>query len=258
MAGDRRKEDLMSHRRALVLLIAVLTLPGLVAAADYKIVKNRHTDPFSVMGHKQPAKDVQMVIWMGGDKMRIESPENTVIVRADRKKMYIVDPAGTEYRVLDLPVNFSKLMPPGMASQMMTMMAMTAKVTPTDETKKIGQWKVRRFDVTLSSKVVQLKQTVWTTQDVPVDVSAYRRMLDDLLSLQPGMADAVKELAKIQGLPILQETTSSMAMAKGEMHSREEVVSIEKVAAPAGAYDPPPNAQEKPFDLMEMMQQNKK
>ena len=245
----------MSLRRLTVLLTAVLVVPGLVGAADYKIVKTRHTDPFSVMGRSQPAKDVQVTIWVGDGAMRIESPENTVIVRSDRKKMYIVDPAKTEYRVLDLPVDVAKLMPPGMAGQMMKTMAMTAKVTPTDETKTIGEWKVRRWNVTLDSKVIRLTQSVWTTKDVPVDASAYRNMFDELLSLQPGMADAVKELAKIDGFPILQETVSTMAMANEEMHSREQVVSIEKLAAPAGAYEPPPHAQELPFDFMEMMQQ---
>ena len=248
----------MKLRRAWAVLVVTLLVPGLVAAADVKIVKKRHVDAFTIMGHTQPAKDEQTVVWMGGDRMRMESPENTVIVRLDQKKMYIVDPAGTEYHVIDLPLDLSKILPPGMGGQMLKMMEMTATVTPTDETKKIGKWETRRWNVTLSSKMVEMQQTSWVTKDVPMDLAKYRNMVDEIVSLQPGMASAVKEMAKIDGFPVEQDTVTEMAMAGGnKMASHEEVVSVEKADAPAGTYDPPAGAKATPFSFAEMMKKKR-
>ncbi|MCG6962274.1 MAG: DUF4412 domain-containing protein [Acidobacteria bacterium] len=244
----------MNLRRAWTVIVLAVLVPGLTAAADVKIVKNRHTDAFTIMGHTQPAKDDQTVLWVGADRMRMESPENIIIVRLDQKKMYVVDPAGKEYNVIDLPMDLNKILPPGMGEQMLKMMEMTATVTPTDETKKIGKWETRRWNVTLSSKMVQMQQTSWVTKDVPLDLAKYRNMVDQVVSLQPGMASAVKEMAKIDGLPVEQDTVTEMAMAGGnKMTSHEEVVSIDKVEAPAGTYDPPAGATAKPFSFADLM-----
>jgi Domain of unknown function (DUF4412) len=248
----------MSLRRAWTVVVLALIVPGLAAATDVKIVKKRHTDAFTIMGHAQPAKDEQTVVWIGADRMRMESPENTFIVRLDQKKMYLVNPGGTEYHVIDLPLDLKKILPPGMGEQMLKMMEMQATVTPTEETKKIGRWNTRRWNVTLSSKMVQMQQTNWVTKDVPLDVAKYRDMVGEVASLQPGMASAAKELAKIDGLPVEQDTVTEMAMAGGnKLTSHEEVVSIEETSAPPGTYDPPAGATAKPFSFQDLMRKNK-
>jgi hypothetical protein len=72
-----------------------------------------------------------------------------------------------------------------------------------------------------------------------------------LNSLQPGMASAVEELAKIDGFVVAQE--SVITMMGNDIKSSEQALSIEKATAPAGTYDPPEGYTEKPFDFMASM-----
>jgi hypothetical protein len=73
-----------------------------------------------------------------------------------------------------------------------------------------------------------------------------------LNSLQPGMADAIREMRKLEGLVVEQQGV--MTMMGNEVGTSERAISIENIEAPAGTYDPPAGYTEKPFDFMEKMQ----
>lgn len=238
-------------RKSLALsFVAVFAVAGWLSA-DTKIVAKDHTDAFTVMGKQQPARDNESVTWIGKDSMRVEHGSKVIIVRLDQKKMFIVDPAESSYTVLDLPLDMSQYMPPEMAKQMMAMMKFTATVTPTDETREIHGWKARRYNVTMSSPMMHNEMTVWATKDIHVDLSAYKDMAAQLQLMQPGMADVVKEMMKIDGVQVLSEGTTKMMGA--EVGNRHEVVSVSEATPPAGSYEPPAGFKAKKFDFMEMM-----
>ncbi|NOZ78236.1 MAG: DUF4412 domain-containing protein [Acidobacteria bacterium] len=107
----------------------------------------------------------------------------------------------------------------------------------------------------MNSSMAKVHQVQWVTKDVKLDLAAYKRMGAAMMKLQPGMADAMAELEKIDGFPVAEDTETQMAMGSGaKMTSHTEVVSITNEQAPPGTYAPPANAKAKPFNMMKMMQ----
>jgi hypothetical protein len=240
--------------RVLLAILAVALVAG-IAAADTKIVQQHHTDAFTMMNKQQPAKDEQNTIWIGDGRLRSDQAKSSFIVRADLKKMYMVNNEAKEYYTIDLPLDMKKLMPPGMADQMAQMMKMDAKVTPTEETKKIGEWTARRFDVAISSAMMQMKMQVWASKDLKLDYGKFNTLFENIQLLSPGMDAMVQEMRKIDGYQVASETT--MTMMGNNVKMTETTLSVEDGAAPAGTYDPPAGYAEKPFDFMKMQQMKK-
>jgi hypothetical protein len=97
-----------------------------------------------------------------------------------------------------------------------------------------------------------MKSTLWEAQVAGYDPAAFNSMYDHLNSLQPGMADAVKEMGKIDGLVV--EQKGVMTMMGNEVGTSEKTISVENLSPPAGIYDPPEGYTETEFDFMARMQ----
>jgi len=240
----------MLIRKTLAVLFVVLLSAGIVAA-DLKVVKQTHQDGFTIMGQTQPPEDREQTTWIGKEMMYMDQGGNATVVRVDLMKLYVLDHTTKTYHVLDLPVDLSTLVPPEM-QPMLAMMQFQVTVTPTDEHKQVGEWEARRYDMTMTSQMFSMKSTMWVTKVAGYDPEAFNAMYVHLNSLQPGMADAVKEMSKIDGLVV--EQLGVMTMMGNEVGTSEKTISIENIDAPAGTYDPPADYTEKPFDFMERMQ----
>jgi hypothetical protein len=243
-------------RRPSVMLLALLAAVSVatVAGADTKIVRKEHSDAYTVMGQNQPARDQTTTTWVAADRMRADQGETSFIVRLDTSSLLVLDHEAKTFSELKLPVDISKMMPPEMAAGMEKMMTFTATVTPSDETKIIGKWKARRYDVKLSSPMVEMTSVVWATKDVGFDIASFTRMGEQILRMQPGMDGIADELSKIDGFQVRQENTSKMMMGgNAEVKSSEEVVSVEDLPAPAGTYEPPAGYQQRDLDIQSMM-----
>ena len=240
----------MLIRKTLSVLFVLLISAG-IAAADLKVIKQTHQDGFTIMGQTQPAEDKQQTTWIGTNMMYMDQGDNVTIVRLDTMKLYVVDHTTKTYHVLDLPVDLSTLVPPEM-QPMLAMMQFEVTVTPTDEHKQVGEWDARRYDMSMTSQMFSMKSTMWVTKVAGYDPEAFNSMYVHLNSLQPGMADAVKEMGKIDGLVVEQQ--GLMTMMGNEVGTSEKTISIDNMDAPAGTYDPPAGYTEKPFDFMARMQ----
>ena len=240
----------MLVRKTLSVLFVLLLSAG-IAAADLKVIKQTHQDGFTIMGQTQPAEDKQQTTWIGTNMMYMDQGDNVTIVRLDTMKLYVVDHTTKTYSVLDLPVDLSTLVPPEM-QPMLAMMQFEVTVTPTDEHKQVGEWNARRYDMSMTSQMFSMKSTMWVTKVAGYDPEAFNSMYVHLNSLQPGMADAVKEMGKIDGLVVEQQ--GLMTMMGNEVGTSEKTISIDNMDAPAGTYDPPAGYTEKPFDFMARMQ----
>ena len=240
----------MLIRKTLSVLFVLLISAG-IAAADLKVIKQTHQDGFTIMGQTQPAEDKQQTTWIGTNMMYMDQGDNVTIVRLDTMKLYVVDHTTKTYQVLDLPIDLSTLVPPEM-QPMLAMMQFEVTVTPTDEHKQVGEWDARRYDMSMTSQMFSMKSTMWVTKVAGYDPEAFNSMYVHLNSLQPGMADAVKEMGKIDGLVVEQQ--GLMTMMGNEVGTSEKTISIDNMDAPAGTYDPPSDYTEKPFDFMARMQ----
>lgn len=244
----------MIARRTVVAFFTILMIAG-AAVADLKVVKKTHRDGFSMMGKTQPADDQEQITWIGDDRMRMEQGTSATIIRLDTNKLIVVDHTGKSYSVLDLPINLESMMPAGMADQMKAMMTFEVTVTPTGESKDVGEWKAHGYEMKMTSKMMTMEATLWASAHPAFDQEAYFRMAQHMASLQPGMANVAKEMQKVEGLVVEQAGVMTMTMMGNvSVKTSENTTSIEKLDPPAGIYDAPAGYTEKPFDLMAQMQ----
>lgn len=233
--------------------LAVLALSLPVLAQDLVVTKQKHADALSMPGMEQPASDTTEVTWIGKDRMRVEEGDDVMIVRADLKKLYVLDTKAKTYTAVDLPLDMKKYMPPEMAPMLEQMGGQTsATLTPGTETKQVKDWTATRCTLAMSMPMGgKITQEMWVVKDLGVDVSAWRAMAAELMAINPFGGSLAAEMKKLEGFPVLVEGTQEM-MGR-QRKTREEVVSIETKAAPEGHYDVPAGFTEKPFDPMESM-----
>src|SRR6202030_958493 len=112
----------MLRRRSSPLGTLVLALPlaaalgGVLAAragADLVLTSKGHTEGFKVGDRIQEPRDADVKTWVAADKMRRDEGSISAIVRLDRKKLYLVNHADKTFSVVDLPIDWAKLVPSG-------------------------------------------------------------------------------------------------------------------------------------------------
>ena len=237
-------------------LCLVVALLATTAAADTKIVQESHQDAFTVMGQSQPARDVVRTVWLAADRMRVDEGSSTRIVRLDSSTLYVIDHDARTVSSVVIPIDAAALLPKGMADQLRAMMQLEIDVVPTDETKKVGAWSARRWNLTMTSPMVTVESALWATKDLDIDRDAYDRLSSQIIALRPGMEELVEKLQAVAGFVVETQTVTRLGGATdGGMQRNERTVSVETVSAPAGTYDPPNDYQRRPFDLMAALQQ---
>ncbi len=86
---------------------------------------------------------------------------------------------------------------------------------------------------------------MWVSNEIE-GFARFNRMAGAMASLQPGSGEWVKQLEKIDGFPVL--TESRVDALGAQFGTREELVSVETKAAPAGTYDPPAGYKAQPYN----------
>ena len=240
--------------KTLAILTIVLLAAG-AASADLKVVKMTHKDGFSMMGQNQPPEDTEQTTWIGTDRLHMDQGATATIIRLDLKKLFVINHNDKTYNVLDLPVKLEDFMPPGMAEQMKLMMTFEVTVTPSDESKAVGDWTAKRFDMKMTSKMMVMEAVMWAVEHPDLDTEAFYAMYEHMASMQPGMAAAATEMRKVNGLVVEQQAVMTMPMMGDvSIKTSEKTTSIETLDPPPGTYDPPAEYTEKEFDFMASMQ----
>jgi len=218
---------------ALALLIAV---PA--AFADTYIKSKTHTDAIAVKGQSTPARDDTNETWISAGKFATGGADSWFVIDVDKKVVYFINHKEKTYVETPLPLDFAKILPPE-AAGMADMMKVTATVTPTSETKKIGSWDCTGYDTTMSVMGMKMNVRVWASTAVPFDVAAFNAtIMPAILQGQMRVADeSLAEYAKIKGFQIASELNADVMGAK--MHVTQEVTEIAERPAPEGIYAPP-------------------
>jgi len=241
-------------KKIMFIMVVVLLAVG-AASADYKVVLQHHQDGFTMMGQTQAPTDEEHVTWIGNKKLRMDQGSSSTIVDVGAGKMMLLDHDDKTYTEVDLPVDLAALMPPGMAEQMMAMLKFDVTVTASDETKKVGEWNAKRYDLKMTSAMMSLDTVIWASTETPIDQAAFFDLFSVVMSLQPGMDSMMEQMRQIDGYVVSQEAAMSMKfMGETTVGSTDVVTSIAKVDAPAGTYDPPAEYAKEEFDFMARMQ----
>ncbi|MFY9821667.1 MAG: DUF4412 domain-containing protein [Thermoanaerobaculia bacterium] len=213
----------MPRRATTPLLLLLLAAP---AAADTLL-----TIRSNVVGLKmdQPTTG-QIHVWLAADKLRRDEGETSTIVRLDRNKIYLLNHYDKTYVEIPTPDLQKIAATPAGA-------AIKVQVNATAETKKVGTWNARKYQVDISSpNGLHLDTTIWASKDVAA-YQSYIKLASVLAALQPGSAEWARQMQTIEGFPVLQE--SDVAMGGSHFKTHEELVSVETKDAPAGTYDLP-------------------
>jgi len=238
----------MSRTRWIAVLAAVaLTAP---AAADKLVTIKSHTDAVEMMGQKTPAKDEVHKYWFGGDAVRYDAGDMSTIVNFGEKKLVYVQHGAKTYSVIDLPIDFKKLVPPEMApmmEQMAGMMQGNASVTETGKSGSYAGYDCKVYKVDISMAMMTTSMNSCVTKALPIDFSRYRELVEAQSEMFPSMK-WMKELTKLEGFPVRSDTTTTM-MGK-TFGSWQEIQSVEDASAPAGTYGVPAGYTEQPFNPM--------
>lgn len=236
---DYMKKRLFFMIPALLFMISLVFSPSPLKA-DQVIKGKKHTDAFSVMGQSQPAKDVDVITWLGKDKMRRDEGDLTTLIRLDKNKMYMISHADKTYSEMDLPFDMEAALP-AEAKQMMSAMDVSSTITDTGETQTINNWKCKKYLVEISVSMmgmnIPISMDTWTSNDLGIDTDQYKKLYAETLALNPMFQDFIEEFKKMEGYPVL--TEFSMSMMGAEQKYKEEVLSVEKIDAPSGTYDLP-------------------
>lgn len=250
-----------NKRTCLVLGLAILVafvFGAVQARADFYVKKKVHTPAITMVGQTQPEKDDISVSWMGQNKVRTDQQDgNSIILLGDKGVMYMIDNAKKEYA--EMPMNFDKILEEAVAEEgeedaeeaaekkkiagmmkgmMKGMMGeMSAKVTETGETKKIGDWDCSKYLIDMSMGMGSTKSEAWATQDIKFNYGLYFAAGNAMMAGQPGFEKIAQEMQKVKGF-IVYQVDKVKAMGQ-EMTMTTEVLECTDKAAPAGTYDIP-------------------
>lgn len=224
--------------KKLFLIVSLAVILATFASADIYVKTKIHTDPVSMMGQTQPAKDYFSEQWIGKDKFANISPDQSYIIDLKKNMMYLISHNEKTYIEATLPLDITKLLPPEMA-QMASMMKMTVTVTPTGQTKTIGQWKCSEYDVAMTMMMMPMKMKVWASTDVPFDFSkVMEKMYSNVLKAQFRLDDtSLQEFLKIKGFSIASETAMEIMGAKSR--TTTEVIEISEKSSATDVYSVP-------------------
>lgn len=231
------------------LAAAALTLAAAApAAADTLLTLESHRGPGPETGPGDgPAAEEETAtveVWIGDGRIRRD--DGRVAMALDGDRLLLINHDESTYSVLELPVDLESMLPEDMR-RMAAAWKPQVSVEPSDESREIGGWKARRWDVEVTSPMgLAIHNRLWVTRDLAIDYAVFEQLTRALASLQPGGGAAMDELAAIDGFPVLVESTADFGGRT--MESSERLVSVEQREPPAGLYQPPEGYDEKPFD----------
>jgi hypothetical protein len=162
------------------------------------------------------------VYWFGKERAARIGSTGSVISRLDLGKAYLVNDRAKSYTVIELGDDRDSETSSG-----------AAEMVETGETRTIGSWQAKRWDMTLEMGGQTAHITLWVSDEVEFDLSAYRALIR-ATAAQTG-ADWMLEFLEADGFPVRQE------VRMGPILSWQQVLEISGEAAPAGVYEPPPD-----------------
>jgi hypothetical protein len=223
----------------MVLMVAAVFCAPELAGADIFMKEKQHTDGMTIMGQAQPPQDKISNVWISKDKMRMDHGDVSSIAQVVGEKVtiYHLNHANKTYTELVLGSNAPEDAISAMAGEM------KVKVTPTSETKKIGNWNCKKYLQEMDMGMMPINSEVWASEEIKMPYADFYEKVSAAMSAgKPGMGVSSKamleEMKKIKGVPVL--TVTNMTMMKNvNVKSSRELLEIKEDTAPAGTFDIP-------------------
>jgi hypothetical protein len=243
-------------RKTVCALLILLAAP---AAADTLLTYTRTSPELeSAAGHEGGREPIRILV--GANRVRLEEPRFTAILRQDEQKIYFL--SGSTYSVIKLPVDAKQALSPELYQSIWgehkaNPLPVTSKATGKAAT--VGRWKAREHRLEIdgveprrfaSGGTSRLTASVWTTDQLAKALYARVGELKlDIASLHParGGRELAEALAALPGVPV--KIVITQRGAEGEVRITEELTSVEEKSATDADYLPAPYAQSQEFDI---------
>jgi predicted SpoU family rRNA methylase len=233
--------------KKLFLVVTLVLLSAAFLSADIYIKQETKTGAF--MG--QAAKDIVQEQWFGNNRIATITQDNSFIINMAEKKFYMINHKSKTYVESTLPLDIAKLMPDQMAGMMKAMMeGMTVSVQANGQSKKVGNWNTKGYDVNITMMGMNMKMVFWASTDVPFDWKKLALLSGELYKAQMRLGEKfVEEFKKIEGYPVASDM--EMMGMKVSMVTSE----ISEKTPSANIYTPPAGYTKKDKFGMEDMKQ---
>src|ERR1700687_6078415 len=249
MLRRRQSSPLGTLFLALPLAAALGGILATSAGADLVLTVKGHTEGFKVGDRTQEPRDADVKVWLAASKTRPSEAPLPAISRLDRKKLYLVNHTDKTFSVVDLPIDWAKLVPSGDREKFQQFVAenqLKSSIKSTAETRKIRDWNAHRVDVELANTHgLRVSTQMWLTKDLDL-YAAYNQMSGVLASLQVSCADWARKIGELDGFPVYQGPAVSVGATS--FKSQESVVAAETKTVPGVTYDPPAGFNPVPYD----------
>jgi hypothetical protein len=224
---------------SIVATVAALLLAPTFAGADVFMKEKLHTDGMTIMGHAQPPQDKISTTWVAQDKMRSDQGEISTIAKLEDGKMviYHLNHPKKTYNQLSMGSDALQDVASGMGGEM------KVKITPTGESKKIGNWNCQKYLQEMEMGMMPVASEIWASEDIKIPYKDfYEKSAMAMMPQQPGMKMSQQamqeEMKKIKGVPVLTITSTTM-MQNTTIRSSRELIEIKEDTAPGGIFDIP-------------------
>lgn len=222
------------------LLMLVFCAGASVSAKNYYMKRASHTDAFSMGGQTKSAQDDTTEVWLSDGAAFMKTSDTKVLVLPEKSTMYVINDADKSY--FEIPVaslGATKEAIDAMPENPMAAMMGDIKVsvTPTDETKTIGKWDAKRYDLKLTMAMGTSVSQYWATTDIDVDADMFMTMATVTMSMFPGYQDIVSEFEKMEGIPV--ETNTTVNMMGATITSWDKMLELAEKDAPEGMFKLP-------------------
>ena len=240
------------HR--ILTLLALLPLLAGLPLADHYVKQKSHTDPVTIMGQSQPARDEVAEHWYGDNRVAVHAPQSSFIVDGGRNVMYMLNHQEKTYVEMALPLDVSRYMPPQMAPMMEQMMnSIQVKVTPRGDTRTVNGFACEGYDVEMSMMMMKMKMNVWASPAVPFDWQKVAQLMQNIQMISMRMKpETIAEFAKVKGHWI--STEMNAEVMGSTVRTVQEVLEIANRTPPPGTFDVPAGYKKQDTLSMQSMQ----
>jgi hypothetical protein len=229
-------------------MVGMLWAPG---SADILMREVRQT----VQGKKDAQIDT-VQYWISETKIRTDEPMQTALMDLDAGTMTLIDHKKKTHSTITFAeinqagAQSQQDLPPEMAAMLGSMMKMDISITPTGESKKIGDWQCSGYKQTMAMGIISSESQIFATSQLKMHTAAMNKLRASLLALQPGAMQmagtALKEYEKIDGVMVWQQSASNVM--RQQIVTTIELIDYQDKTAPAGTYTIPAKYKQKKFE----------
>jgi hypothetical protein len=231
-------------------LVLAVTTPGM---ADTYLRQRKHTSAHEFMGKNIPNRGRTITTWMTKDRIRMdEDTEESIIILDDKNMIYFVDhvektfvevsvgdyddgmsstAAGSDTGLSERKEAAGKQITNSFFST-----SSLAKVTVTDldESKRLKDWKCRKYLLHFRMPMGSSSIEIWASEDIKADYRLYNKISNLIILIKSYSQDALREIEKIRGFPVYSvEKSEHRGLTRTTII---ELIEIDERTPPEGTY----------------------